>query len=258
MKVAVIGDVCDDVFMYGRCNRLCPEAPVPVFNPIAKETNLGMAGNVLTNMLALGAKAKLFGNKEKITKTRYIENKSNQMIMRLDIGEEHPLSRISRSCLEEIKSYGVVIISDYDKGFLDEKDIDHISSYDNLVFMDTKKRLGSWCDNVDFVKINKKEFDDNGGYNNEWINNNQGKLIITLGSDGVHHDGVNYPIENPVQTIDISGAGDTFLCGFVHRFLQDNDVSESIKFAQQCATSAVQQRGISCIQPIKRGILEQD
>ena len=34
MKVLVIGDSCTDKFVYGECNRICPEAPVPVFNPI--------------------------------------------------------------------------------------------------------------------------------------------------------------------------------------------------------------------------------
>ena len=33
-KILVIGDSCTDIFIYGECNRICPEAPVPVFNPI--------------------------------------------------------------------------------------------------------------------------------------------------------------------------------------------------------------------------------
>ena len=32
MKILVIGETCKDVFNYGRVDRLCPEAPVPVFN----------------------------------------------------------------------------------------------------------------------------------------------------------------------------------------------------------------------------------
>jgi len=36
MKILVIGDSCKDVFIYGKANRLCPEAPVPVFIPQRK------------------------------------------------------------------------------------------------------------------------------------------------------------------------------------------------------------------------------
>jgi len=32
MKFLVIGDSCTDRFVYGSCDRLCPEAPVPVLN----------------------------------------------------------------------------------------------------------------------------------------------------------------------------------------------------------------------------------
>ena len=43
MSILVIGESCLDVFMYGECKRLCPEAPVPVFNPTHKVENGGMA-----------------------------------------------------------------------------------------------------------------------------------------------------------------------------------------------------------------------
>ena len=41
--ILVIGDSCIDKFIYGKCNRLCPEAPVPVFLPSEFTTNPGMA-----------------------------------------------------------------------------------------------------------------------------------------------------------------------------------------------------------------------
>ena len=54
MRVLVIGDSCTDVFVYGNIERICPEAPVPVFNPIHKVQNGGMARNVKSNLEALG------------------------------------------------------------------------------------------------------------------------------------------------------------------------------------------------------------
>ena len=41
MKILVIGDSCTDVFIYGRCERLNPEAPIPVFQPTKTVTNQG-------------------------------------------------------------------------------------------------------------------------------------------------------------------------------------------------------------------------
>ena len=54
MRVLVIGDSCTDVFVYGNIERICPEAPVPVFNPIRRVESGGMAKNVKSNLEALG------------------------------------------------------------------------------------------------------------------------------------------------------------------------------------------------------------
>ena len=39
MRILVIGDSGIDKFIYGGVNRICPEAPVPVFNPIYQNEN---------------------------------------------------------------------------------------------------------------------------------------------------------------------------------------------------------------------------
>jgi bifunctional ADP-heptose synthase (sugar kinase/adenylyltransferase) len=70
MKILVIGDSCTDVFIYGHSTRMCPEAPVPIFEPSRTVTNDGMAGNVRANLESLGANVNLITNKEQITKTR--------------------------------------------------------------------------------------------------------------------------------------------------------------------------------------------
>ena len=45
-KILVIGDSCIDEFIYGKSDRLCPEAPVPIFIPTKIISNGGMALNV--------------------------------------------------------------------------------------------------------------------------------------------------------------------------------------------------------------------
>ena len=56
MKVLLLGDSCEDEYIYGNCDRLSPEAPIPVFNPSKTITNQGMAGNVVENLRALGVR----------------------------------------------------------------------------------------------------------------------------------------------------------------------------------------------------------
>ena len=63
MKILIIGESCRDIFHYGNCDRLCPEAPVPVFNTLEIIENGGMAMNVYSNVLSLGSEAILLTNK---------------------------------------------------------------------------------------------------------------------------------------------------------------------------------------------------
>ena len=53
MKVLVIGDSCEDVFIYGDIERISPEAPIPVFKPTHEKSNSGMAKNVSSNVESL-------------------------------------------------------------------------------------------------------------------------------------------------------------------------------------------------------------
>ena len=41
MNILVVGDSCKDIFIYGDIDRLAPEAPIPVFNPIEEKINDG-------------------------------------------------------------------------------------------------------------------------------------------------------------------------------------------------------------------------
>ena len=84
MKVLVVGDSCEDVFEYGKCTRLCPDAPVPVFIPNDSKVVKGMAGNVANNLVALGVVPTLLSNEEKIIKKRMVDEKTNQMLVRVD------------------------------------------------------------------------------------------------------------------------------------------------------------------------------
>ena len=112
-KVLLIGDSCTDEYVYGTCDRLNPEAPVPILNFNRKETNKGMAWNVRENLMSFGIEVCILTNEEPITKTRYIDERSNQHILRLD--DESPLKPMEYELPEE--DFDALVISDYDKGF---------------------------------------------------------------------------------------------------------------------------------------------
>jgi bifunctional ADP-heptose synthase (sugar kinase/adenylyltransferase) len=243
MKILVIGESCRDVFHYGKCDRLAPEAPAPVFNPLKTVENGGMAKNVYKNLLALGIDANLFTNENwnTITKTRYIDFNMNHMFLRVDTNDK----KYGRAQLKRLryKNYDAIIISDYDKGFLTESDIQHISQKHPNVFLDTKKLLGSWCENAKYIKINHSEYTATAHTLTDDI---MDKLIITMSREGCKHQGVLYPVPE-VQIKDSSGAGDTFISALAVKYVETNDISEAIRFANECATTVVQKRGTSTI-----------
>ena len=190
--ILLIGDSCEDIFVYGECKRLNPEAPTPVFTPYKTTRNQGMAGNVLNNLKHLGMGCDLITNEEKIQKIRYVDRVSNYILLRVD----NDSSDIEPLCGEvDVSKYSCVVISDYDKGFLD---IDFLVKLFKLckdknvvTFMDTKKKIGDWVRNCDYIKINHKEFKDNVDVGT--FNDMGGKFIITMGSEGCQYLGDTYP-----------------------------------------------------------------
>lgn len=245
MKILVIGDSCKDIFVYGEVSRLCPEAPVPVFQPKGQIENPGMAANVVCNLYSCGAETvDLITNTDYPTKTRYVEEKSNHMIIRVDC-ESECAEKLTTEKLKEIdfKKYDAVIVSDYCKGFLDTEVMRSIAYAHPLTFLDTKKELGLWALGFNFIKVNEPEWNKclaAGATLSEWEN----QLIITRGAKGCEYKGQMYPVQK-VNFLDVSGAGDTFLSGLVFSYLQTNDLPLSIKYANEVATMVVQERGVT-------------
>jgi bifunctional ADP-heptose synthase (sugar kinase/adenylyltransferase) len=244
VKVLVIGDSCLDEYIYCTTSRFCPDAPVPILKPESFVSTLGMAGNVVDNLEALGIEVELISNANKIKKTRYVDSKTNHMFFRIDEGEDDVFP-IAQKSLDNInwEDYSAVVISDYCKGFIDENTIKYISKQHPITFLDTKKQIGSWVKNITFIKINDVEY----RYSEKFIDNNyKDSLIITRGSNGAEYKGNTYPVKK-VDVKDTSGAGDTFLSGLVGNYLKTYNIVEAIKFANKCATQVVQKKGTAKI-----------
>ena len=179
MKILVIGDSCTDVFVYGQIDRLCREAPVPIFQSVSQKENGGMARNVKNNLVALGADVHIISNDNGMKKVRYVDTNSNQIIMRLD--ENDVCGRIENLRDMSFSDYDAIVISDYNKGFLHVDDIQYICEKYEDVFIDTKKEIDDWIMNVKYIKINSIEYNNNVKYikrNDNWLKD---KLIVTRG-----------------------------------------------------------------------------
>jgi D-beta-D-heptose 7-phosphate kinase/D-beta-D-heptose 1-phosphate adenosyltransferase len=235
---------------------LSPEAPVPVFTPTRITENGGMAVNVYNNLKALGIDCNILTHSG-ATKTRYVDEVSNQMLLRIDEAsnlafDNNEVMRVMSSTMFEIdyEKYDAIVISDYDKGYLSIDDIIDIINHHSLVFMDTKKKLGNWAKDVNFIKINQKEFDENVSY--DFVREYQNNLIVTKGKQGAMWintvDGLkrmdDFPIEAEHEVRDLSGAGDTFLAALVADYIKNNDIRRAICYANRCAAWVVTQKGV--------------
>jgi D-beta-D-heptose 7-phosphate kinase / D-beta-D-heptose 1-phosphate adenosyltransferase len=149
-RILVIGDLMLDHYLWGSCERISPEAPVQVVD-IAKETTvLGGAGNVINNLVKLGAAVSVSSvigddaNGEELSKKleeidiqtnglvvqrgRKTSKKSriiavSQQILRYDKEskdaiEEYSVQAILSSLEQNMSGYDAVILSDYGKGVL--------------------------------------------------------------------------------------------------------------------------------------------
>jgi bifunctional ADP-heptose synthase (sugar kinase/adenylyltransferase) len=160
MIVTVIGEYCLDIFVYGDVNRLSPEAPVPVLQPIETTQNPGMAGNVVENVLSLKPNCRIinFHQSNPIKKTRYVDRKSNHMFLRVDENDFAEPFNLNISKTNSIINSDIVIVSDYNKGFLTHEDLLLIGKNSKLSVLDSKKILNDdIVKSFTFVKMNFSE-----------------------------------------------------------------------------------------------------
>lgn len=239
--ILVIGESCRDIFVYCEAPRLCPDIPVPVLNIKNQTENVGMAKNVQRNIMGYVTNCDILTNNnwQNITKTRYVHEKTNHMFFRVDT--PHNIKRIN---LDEIDyNYKIIVISDYNKGFLTESDIEEITKRHSCTFLDTKKTIGQWAKNCTYIKINDFEYSNSIHNLTDEINS---KIIHTMGGDGCEFKGKQYKVKK-VDVKDTCGAGDSFMAALVINYLHTNEIVTAIKFANDKASKVVTQIGVGII-----------
>lgn len=196
LRVMIIGDVMVDSYLWGKVERISPEAPVPIVTCTNREDRLGGAANVALNIRSLGASALLcsvIGNdtagktfirllkqnkmetagilydstRKTTQKTRIIS--SNQHLLRVDEEDTHYLQPHTETLLlEAIRALvsrikiDAVIFQDYDKGVITPRIIEETSKLFQEagipVLVDPKKRNFALYRNATVFKPNFREF----------------------------------------------------------------------------------------------------
>ena len=206
LKVGVIGDVMLDTYMWGRVDRISPEAPVPVVSLHHKEYRIGGAGNVALNCQSLGADVSLlsvtgddgeaillqellesycidtsyfFKSADRITtnKTRIIQP---HHLLVAEITQDLR-QKDEEVLLEKVQHYiaaddpDIIIFEDYNKGVLTEKIIYEVIALCRqagiITSVDPKRKNFFSYTGVDIFKPNVKEIKESLNLLQDELNN---------------------------------------------------------------------------------------
>ena len=192
-NILVVGDLMIDYYLWGDSSRVSPEAPVPVVD-IQKETKvLGGAGNVVNNLIALGARvsvASVIGSDKvgdellSMLKNLGVDNSlvvvengrkttqkgrviaSHQQVIRFDSETKEDISKDSEDILlnlisKSIEKFDAILISDYAKGVLTNRVLKEVIDFgknaSKKVLIDPKGKDYSKYRGTTLITPNKKE-----------------------------------------------------------------------------------------------------
>jgi len=188
-RIACVGDLMVDRFVYGDVTRVSPEAPIPVLARQRELVMLGAAGNVARNAAALGGDVRLVGliggdaeghealrliqaeegvegfvvtdaGRPTTLKTRFVSG--GQQLLRVDMETSGPAvgdveQRLIRTIRDVAKDVGVILLSDYGKGVVTDGVIAAARATGALMIVDSKARSFARYGEVDIVKPNAAE-----------------------------------------------------------------------------------------------------
>jgi len=191
-NILVIGDLMVDHYLWGTCDRISPEAPVQIID-VQKETKvLGGAGNVISNLLSLGADVgvlSVVGDDEVAEEVKYLIDAtdaksflilqkgrktskksrimaSKSQVVRYDHESKNNISfdstdKMYAKLQQIINGYDLILLSDYGKGVLTndltQRIIKIANSHSKKVIVDPKGTNYAKYSGAYFLTPNKKE-----------------------------------------------------------------------------------------------------
>lgn len=289
-KLLVVGDIITDRYTRVSTIRKAQEADIPVYEKCLPDACIpGGAANVALNAGALSCgefqvdlsgitadvelhecdfvnwKTLVWG--DSITKHRFVDNTKESILFRLDNKRKFANKEIElfeKQFLDcDLSQYSMIIISDYDKGTVTEKVIQHIKLSGVKTIVDSKRYDLTPFSGFYALNINHDEYAiqvSNKNYTT--IESLFDFVIVTLGAEGaelrqyekfrsdcfmytVHTE--KFPVK-AVSVVDVTGCGDTFTAALAIGLMRDfEDIRNATRFANTCASLAVQKFGTTRI-----------
>ncbi len=289
LKILVVGDIILDKYLYGRVERISPEAPVPVVEVDKEEIRLGGAGNVAANLVTLGARTFITGvigkdqggdqilnllrekgietlvatdNRPTTEKTRIVS--MSQQLLRIDKEDRNKVEGKVLNVIKEAiveNSYDGIILSDYAKGVVCGEIVKAVREKGIFWAVDPKPINKSLYKGAFLVTPNEKELkamtDPLSGESVEHLAVKLKKdllldtLIVTRGAKGMtlFSKQIKHFPARVKEVYDVTGAGDTVIAVLTAFFLAGADWEKACEIANICAGIVVGELGTASVTP---------
>lgn len=289
VKVLVVGDIILDRYLYGKVERISPEAPVPIVEVKEEEVRLGGAANVAKNLVSLGVRTYLTGvvgedeagervkelldesgiesliaqdSRPTTEKTRVVSR--SQQLLRIDREDR---SKVGGEALRKIREaileleYDGIVVSDYAKGTITYKITDTVREKECFWSIDPRPINKELYKGADLITPNEKELRDMTDPLTEEDVESLGirlrreleidTLVITRGPLGMVllRDGVKSFPAKAKEVYDVTGAGDTVIATLTAFRLAGATWEEACELANVCAGIVVGEFGTASVRP---------
>ena len=283
-NILVVGDIMLDKYIFGKVDRISPEAPVQVLEVEKEEYTPGGAANVANNIASLQANASIVGtvgndneanillnelkkrnintegiftdkNKPTTRKVRILGHK--QQLLRIDYEKKEYINKeIENNILNFIKNttnIDAIIISDYAKGVITKNLIENIKTIaqNKIIIVDPKPKHKDLYKNVTLITPNLKEAKEMTDKEENLINELNSTILVTKGENGMsllEKDGniTNIPTKAK-EVYDVSGAGDTVVATLALALSSNATLKQAATLANHAAGITVGKIGTSTV-----------
>ncbi|MCX8164223.1 MAG: PfkB family carbohydrate kinase [Aquificaceae bacterium] len=286
LRILVVGDIILDRYVFGKVERISPEAPVPVVEVEQEEFRLGGAGNVANNLVNLGVKTYLLGvvgqdygkhvvrglmreagihdltveDPQRPTTEKMRIVALSQQLLRVDNESKKSVEgKIVEELLQRLKvDVDGLIVSDYAKGVVCRRLMDGVRDRGLFYAVDPRPQNKHLYVGASLMTPNEKE-----AKNMLYEENLQslgwrlkkelalGTLIITLGNRGMALFDKEFKVfpARARQVYDVSGAGDTVVAVLTACVLSGVDWESACELANLCAGIVVGKLGTAVAKP---------
>jgi len=285
-NILIIGDIMLDKYIFGKVERISPEAPVQILDVQKEEFVPGGAANVANNIASLNGNALMVGiigddNEANILKKElkkrnintegiFIDNQKpttqkvrvlgqKQQLLRIDYEKREYINKeIENKIIDFVKNkkdIQAIIVSDYAKGVITENLLNEIKSLNKTLIVDPKPKNMKFYKDVTLVTPNikeakemtkKEDINEIGKQLQEQLNT---QILITRGKDGMslfEKEITNIPTKAK-EVYDVSGAGDTVVATLTLALTAGASLKQAATLANHAAGITVGKLGTSTV-----------